>query len=105
MKTSNIEIRKVLTLRPLAFTPKSTGNWRSKTAGSILSEGLNSPKAVSALWAVWVHDWSAPLSILCSILTVSERGFEEFSVPMLVNRRALEGTGQLPKFEDDLFQS
>ncbi len=33
-----------------------------------------------------------------------ERGFEEVSVPSLVNRRALEGTGQLPKFEEDLFK-
>jgi seryl-tRNA synthetase len=32
------------------------------------------------------------------------RGFTEVSVPQLVNRRALEGTGQLPKFEDDLYK-
>lgn len=32
------------------------------------------------------------------------RGFEEISVPVIVNRGALEGTGQLPKFEDDLFK-
>ena len=32
------------------------------------------------------------------------RGFEEVSVPALVNRAALEGTGQLPKFEDDLYK-
>lgn len=34
----------------------------------------------------------------------SKRGFEEVSVPALVNRAALEGTGQLPKFEDDLYK-
>jgi seryl-tRNA synthetase len=33
-----------------------------------------------------------------------ERGFDEVSVPALVNRKALEGTGQLPKFEDDLYK-
>ena len=34
---------------------------------------------------------------------VREHGYEEVYVPYLVDRRALVGTGQLPKFEDDLF--
>ncbi|WP_369986024.1 serine--tRNA ligase [Thalassolituus sp.] len=33
-----------------------------------------------------------------------EHGYEETYVPYLVNRHALEGTGQLPKFEEDLFK-
>jgi len=33
-----------------------------------------------------------------------EHGYEETYVPYLVNREALEGTGQLPKFEADLFR-
>ena len=32
-----------------------------------------------------------------------QRGYTEVSVPFIVSRSALEGTGQLPKFEDDLF--
>ena len=32
------------------------------------------------------------------------RGYEEVSVPFIVSRSTLEGTGQLPKFEDDLFK-
>jgi len=32
------------------------------------------------------------------------RGFEEVSVPYIVNRESLLATGQLPKFEDDLFK-
>ena len=34
----------------------------------------------------------------------TEHGYEETYVPYLVNRTALEGTGQLPKFEEDLFR-
>ena len=34
----------------------------------------------------------------------SSRGYEEVSVPFIVSRSTLEGTGQLPKFEDDLFK-
>lgn len=32
-------------------------------------------------------------------------GYTEMYVPYMVNPRALEGTGQLPKFEDDLFKA
>lgn len=34
---------------------------------------------------------------------VQEHGYEEVYVPYLVDRHTLLGTGQLPKFEDDLF--
>ena len=36
--------------------------------------------------------------------TLSEKGYTEMSVPFIVGRSVLEGTGQLPKFEDDLFK-
>ncbi|MGA1769301.1 MAG: serine--tRNA ligase [Steroidobacteraceae bacterium] len=36
-------------------------------------------------------------------LHVGEHGYTEVYVPYLVNRQALTGTGQLPKFEEDLF--
>jgi seryl-tRNA synthetase len=34
----------------------------------------------------------------------AKRGFEEWYVPFLANTNTLQGTGQLPKFEDDLFK-
>ena len=34
-----------------------------------------------------------------------ENGYTEFSVPTLVNRETMTGTGQLPKFEQDLFKT
>lgn len=34
----------------------------------------------------------------------SARGYEEVSVPFIVTRSTLQGTGQLPKFEEDLFK-
>ncbi len=33
-----------------------------------------------------------------------EHGYTEINVPMIVNRDSLAGTGQLPKFEEDLFK-
>ena len=34
----------------------------------------------------------------------AKRGFEEWYVPFMANTNTLQGTGQLPKFEDDLFK-
>ena len=33
----------------------------------------------------------------------SGQGYEEVGVPVLINRNSMYGTGQLPKFEDDMF--
>ncbi|GAA5099760.1 serine--tRNA ligase [Wohlfahrtiimonas larvae] len=37
-------------------------------------------------------------------LHVEEHGYTELNVPMIVNSDSLRGTGQLPKFEEDLFK-
>jgi seryl-tRNA synthetase len=36
-------------------------------------------------------------------LHTREHGYEEVNIPHLVSRQTMQGTGQLPKFEDDLF--
>lgn len=36
--------------------------------------------------------------------THSDKGYEEVNVPYIVNADSLKGTGQLPKFEEDLFK-
>ncbi|WP_422506235.1 serine--tRNA ligase [Stenotrophomonas sp. GZD-301] len=38
-------------------------------------------------------------------LHTGTHGYEETNVPLLVNADSLRGTGQLPKFEDDLFKT
>ena len=38
-------------------------------------------------------------------LHTGEHGYEETSVPLIVNADSLRGTGQLPKFEEDLFST
>lgn len=38
-------------------------------------------------------------------LHTGEHGYQETSVPLLVNPESMQGTGQLPKFEDDLFST
>ena len=36
-------------------------------------------------------------------LHTTEHGFTEILPPFMVNRAAMTGTGQLPKFEEDMF--
>ena len=38
-------------------------------------------------------------------LHTSEHGYEETNVPVIVNADSMRGTGQLPKFEEDLFST
>lgn len=38
-------------------------------------------------------------------LHTGEHGYEETNVPLLVNAESMRGTGQLPKFEEDLFST
>ncbi len=38
-------------------------------------------------------------------LHVSEHGYLECNVPVIVNAESMQGTGQLPKFEEDLFST
>ncbi|MDN5916538.1 MAG: serine--tRNA ligase [Pseudonocardia sp.] len=38
-------------------------------------------------------------------VATQRHGYTEFSVPTLVNRETMTGTGQLPKFEQDLFRT
>jgi seryl-tRNA synthetase len=38
-------------------------------------------------------------------LHTEKHGYTEFSVPVIVNRPTMTGTGQLPKFESDLFRT
>ncbi len=48
----------------------------------------------------WSGRWPATSST-----SPRSNGYTEFSVPTLVNRETMTGTGQLPKFEQDLFKT
>ncbi|MEA1920327.1 MAG: serine--tRNA ligase [Campylobacterota bacterium] len=102
-ENDNVEIKKVLTPKNFDFTPKEhwelaeQNNWIDFERGAKLS---GSRFSVS-------YDMGAKLerALINFMLNFNgSRGFKEVSVPHMVNRTALEGTGQLPKFEDDLYK-
>ncbi|MDA3946945.1 MAG: serine--tRNA ligase [Helicobacteraceae bacterium] len=98
----NVEIKKVLTPREFSFTPKEHWELAETTGWIDFERGVKIAKSRFSV----AFDMGARLerALINFMLDFNrERGFMEVSVPQLVNRKALEGTGQLPKFEDDLY--
>lgn len=100
---SNIELRKVLTPPTFNFTPKEHWELAEQNGWIDFEKGVKLAKSrFSVVGGMGARLERALINFMLDFNR--ERGFQEFSVPMLVNRRALEGTGQLPKFEEDLFK-
>ena len=102
-ENDNIELKKVLTPPIFSFTPKE--HWELAEANGWIDFERGVKLAKSRFSVVSGMGARLERALINFMLDFNrERGFMEVSVPMLVNRRALEGTGQLPKFEDDLFK-
>ena len=98
----NVEIKKVLTPKTFSYTPKEHWELAETTGWIDFERGVKIAKSRFSV----AFDMGARLerALINFMLDFNrERGFMEVSVPQLVNRQALEGTGQLPKFEDDLY--
>jgi len=102
-ENDNIELKKVLVPPTFTFTPKE--HWELAEANGWIDFERGVKLAKSRFSVVGGMGARLERALINFMLDFNrERGFMEVSVPMLVNRRALEGTGQLPKFEDDLFK-
>ncbi len=99
----NVELKRVLEPTTFSFTPKEhwdlaiTPEWIDfergvKLAKSRFSVLKNGAAKLERALINYMLDFN------------HNRGFEEVCVPYLVNRDSLIGTGQLPKFEEDLFK-
>ena len=99
----NVEIKRVLEPRVFDFEPKE--HWAlAETNGWIDFE--RGVKLAKSRFAVLRGEAARMERALISFfLDVNrEKGFEEVYVPFINNSAMLQGTGQLPKFEDDLFK-
>ena len=99
----NIEIKKVLTPPTFDFTPKEHWELAEQNGWIDFERGVKlACSRFSVAYAMGAKLERALINFMLSFN--SKRGYTEVSVPHLVNRKALEGTGQLPKFEDDLYK-
>jgi seryl-tRNA synthetase len=99
----NVELKKVLEPKEFSFSPKEhweiaeNNNWIDFKTGV---------KLAKSRFSILRNDGATLSRALINYMLKfnKERGFEEVCVPFVVNRDTLFGTGQLPKFEDDLYQ-
>ena len=101
----NVELRRVGTIREFSFTPKDHAD-----IGEAL--GLLDFETAVKISGSRFSVLKGPLAKLQRALTqfmldthTQEHGYEEVYVPYLANADSLRGTGQLPKFEEDLFKT
>ncbi len=102
-ENDNIEIKKVLTPRNFSFTPKEHWELAEENGWIDFERGVKlATSRFSVSFGMGARLERALINFMLDFNR--QRGFDEVSVPALVNRKALEGTGQLPKFEDDLYK-
>lgn len=103
---ANVELRRWGEIPALAFTPKDHVD-----LGAGLSDGKLDFDAATRLSGTRFAVMQGSLARLHRALTdfmldmhTQQHGYQEVYVPFLVGPQALRGTGQLPKFEADLFK-
>jgi seryl-tRNA synthetase len=103
-ESANIEVRRWGTKPELAFEPKDHVDLG--TALGILDLD-RATKIASARFAILNGEGArlerALINFMLDVHT-REHGYQETLPPFIVNKSALFGTGQLPKFEEDLFK-
>ncbi len=97
----NIELKQVLTPHVFDFTAKE--HWDIDSDWLDFERGV---KLSKSRFTVLQGDGAKLSRALINYMLDfnSKRGYSEVCVPYIANRETLKGTGQLPKFEDDLFK-
>ena len=100
----NVEVRRWGTIPSFSSPPKS--HWELGEALGILDFD-RAAKIAGARFAVLRGPGAKMERALIDYmldLHTTQHGYEEILSPVLVNRQTMTGTGQLPKFEEDLFR-
>ena len=102
-ESDNIEIKKVLIPKEFTFKPKEHWELAEINGWIDFQRGV---KLAKSRFSILKADASRLERALINFFldTNRSKGFIEYSVPFLNNSAMLQGTGQLPKFEDDLFK-
>jgi seryl-tRNA synthetase len=103
-ETDNVEVRKHGTPRAFTFSPKE-----HDALGESLGMDFDTAAKLSGSRFVVLRGALARLEralaqYMLDVQTI-EHGYTECAVPYLVRADALYGTGQLPKFEEDMFKT
>ncbi|MGE4295826.1 MAG: serine--tRNA ligase [Campylobacterales bacterium] len=101
-ENDNVELKRVLTPRVFEFEPKPHYELGTQQGWLDFERGAK----ISGSRFTVMRGLAARLerALIAYMLDFNRsRGFEEVWVPVLINRKSLTATGQLPKFEEDLY--
>lgn len=103
-ETENVEIRKWGTPKTFSFTPKP--HWELGESLDIIDIENGVKLAESRFSLLKGAGAKLERSLMNFMLNLHtyEHGFTEIAPPVLVNSQTMLGTGQLPKFEEDLYR-
>ena len=102
-ENDNVEVHRWGTPREFDFEVKNHWDLSNDNGGLDFERGAK--LAGSRFTVSW--GWAARLerALVCFYLDFHhEQGRTEILPPLMVNRKTMQGTGQLPKFEEDLFK-
>ncbi|MFP6312551.1 serine--tRNA ligase [Helicobacter pylori] len=99
----NVEIKKILTPRVFTFKPKEHFELAQQNGWIDFESGVKLAKSRFSV----IRGFGAKIyrALIYLMLDFNEKnGFEIIYTPALVNEKMLFGTGQLPKFKEDVFK-
>ena len=102
-ESANLEVRRWGEPRHFAFTPRDHVEVGERLAGLDFEAAARISGARFVVMRAQVARLHRALAQFMLDLHTREHGYTEVHVPYLVRPQALTGTGQLPKFEQDLF--
>ncbi len=103
-ESANVEVRRHGTPRKFDFTPRDHVSLGEQLGGLDFEAAAKISGARFAVMRGGIARLHRALAQFMLDLHTREHGYTELYVPYLVNASALQGTGQLPKFEADLFR-
>jgi len=104
-ETQNVEVKTFGALRNVPFTPKQHFELGEALG---LMDFAAAAKLAGSRFTVLRGDLAKLERALGQFMLdvhTTEHGYQEIAVPLLVNDAAMFGTGQLPKFAEDLFKT
>jgi seryl-tRNA synthetase len=103
-ESANVEVRKSGTPRTFDFIPKDHVELGERLGGLDFETAAKISGARFSVMRGSLARLHRALAQFMLDLHTREHGYTELYVPYLVNASTLQGTGQLPKFEADLFR-
>ena len=102
--SDNVEVRRWGEIRPFDFEPKP--HWDIGEALGILDFKTGAKIAGARFTLYWDLGAKLERALINFMLDLHtrEHGYREVLPPFMVNRTTMTGTGQLPKFEEELFK-